>query len=66
MKEDRPGTLVCVCAADGRILLNALYDSEDRRIAESRKRRGISAPGRTSLGEKGGREDGKDAGQDVR
>ena len=48
MKEDRPGTLVCVCAADGRILLNAPYDSEDCRIAESRKRRGISATGQAS------------------
>ena len=35
MKEDRPGTLVCVCAADGRILLNAPYDSEDCRIAKA-------------------------------
>lgn len=65
MKEDRPGTLVCVCAADGRILLNAPYDSEDCRVMTRRQKR-ISAPGRTSLGEKGGREDGKDAGQDVR
>lgn len=65
MKEDRPGTLVCVCAADGRILLNAPYDSEDCRVMTRRQKR-ISATGRTSLGEKGGREDGKDAGQDVR
>lgn len=44
MKEDRQGTLVCVCAEDGRILLNAPYDSEDCRVMTRRQRR-ISAPG---------------------
>jgi len=43
MKEDRPGTLVCVCAADGRILLNAPYDSEDCRVMTRRQKR-TSAP----------------------
>ena len=39
MKEDRPGVLVCICGADGMILLNAPYDCEDVRIYEQRKKR---------------------------
>ena len=55
MKDTRPGTLVCVCDADGRILLNAPYDCEDVQIAERRKRR-ISATGRASNGRERGEE----------
>lgn len=56
MKEDRPGTLVCVCGADGRILLNAPYDSEDCRIEQSRRRRGITSAGRASNSGEGSEE----------
>lgn len=52
MKEDRPGVLVCVCRADGKILLNAPYDCEDVYLAERRKR--ISAPVRASNSEERG------------
>lgn len=52
MKEDRPGVLVCVCRADGKIVMNAPYDCEDVYLAERRKR--ISAQGRASnSGERG-------------
>ena len=68
MGDGRPGVLVCACRADGRIVYSAPYDSEDVRIQTRRARR-ITALDRASNkpGEKkGGREDGKYAGQDVR
>ena len=55
MREDRPGVLVCVCGADGKILLNAPYDCEDVLIYERRKKR-ISADGRASNGRERGEE----------
>lgn len=45
MKEDRPGVLVCACRADGKIVLNAPYNSEDCWL---KSRRRIPAPDRAS------------------
>jgi hypothetical protein len=56
MKEDRPGVLVCICGADGKILLNAPYDCEDVRIYEQRKKR-MSTTGRTPDSRERGEED---------
>ena len=39
MKDDRPGVLVCVCDAHGRILMHAPYAAEEFRIAAARARK---------------------------
>ena len=39
MEDDRPGALVCVCSAPGRILMHAPYAAEDCRIAAARQRK---------------------------
>lgn len=65
MKEDRPGVLVCICGADGKILLNAPYDCEDVRIYEQRKKRMSTTGQAPNKPEEGGREDGEDAGRDL-
>lgn len=43
MTEDRPGTLVCACTADGRIVLNAPHDFEDNRIEAARQQKARAA-----------------------
>lgn len=39
MKDDRPGTLVCACREDGKIVLHAPYDCEDVLIMAKREKR---------------------------
>ena len=39
MEDDRPGVLVCVCSASGRILMHAPYAAEEYRIASARARK---------------------------
>ena len=43
MSDGRPGTLVCACTADGRIVLHAPYDFEDNRIGAARQEKARAA-----------------------
>ena len=51
MKTDRPGVLVCVCDAKGRILLDAPYEYHEKPVCGTKK------SGGALNGAKGGRQD---------